>query len=125
MWDWDTCKDYDRLLALQTFMELGSEWKFSEELMERLEAVGCQIYTSRTSCVRVNDLRYNLSFAKKREIKSYQLPLSRDCLLQHAQDANYKTAIWRYCLQKKPQGSSPVGNGWKLERKDVSYSADG
>lgn len=104
--------------VLDAFMELGSEWDLSQEQMERLEAVTCLIYAAKTPCVHVNALRYNLFCARKGEIESHQLPPSRDCLKQHAQRANYQSAIWRRCLQQNPHIPNPVGHGWKLEKED-------
>ena len=51
-------------------------------------------------------------------MESYQLPPYRDCLVKHAQRANYQAAIWRRCLEKDPKVPSPIGRGWKTVKID-------
>ena len=64
---------------------------------------------------KVNDLRYHLFCVKKGEIESHQLPRTcRDCLVKHAQRANYQAGIWRRCLEQDPGVPSPIGRGWKI-----------
>lgn len=75
--------------VLDAFMELGSEWDLSQELMERPEAVTCLIFATKTPCAHVNALRYNLFSARKRDIESHQLPPSRRCLKQDPERATY------------------------------------
>lgn len=79
--------------VLQMVLELGTEWKRSEELIERLGAVTCQIHTPKTTCVHVNDMKYNIFCAKKGEIESHQLPPTTNCLQQQVQHAYYQAAI--------------------------------
>jgi hypothetical protein len=100
-----------------TFIELGQEWDLSPELMNKLEAFTCLLYAPKASSTKINDLRYHLFCAKKGEIESHQLPPCRDCLVKHAQRANYQAGIWRRCLEQDPQVPSPVGRGWKTEKE--------
>ena len=102
----------------ETFTELGQEWNLSPELMNKLEALTCQLYAPKTTTTTVNDLRYQLFCAKKGEIESHQLPPCRDCLVKHFQRANYQVAIWRRCLHQDPQVPSPVGRGWQMEGEE-------
>jgi hypothetical protein len=101
-----------------TFIKLGQDWDLSSTLMNNLEAVTCQKYTTKSTTTAINDLRYQLFCARKGEIESHQLPPCRDCLVKHAQRANYQAAIWRRCLQQDPQMPTPVGRGWKMELED-------
>ena len=100
-----------------TFLQLGQMWNLSRELMDRLEAFKCRLYAPKSSSTKVNDLRY-MFCAKRGEIQSYQLPPCRDCLVKHAQRANYQAAIWRRCLEQDPKVPSPVGRGWKIEKEE-------
>ena len=102
---------------LDTFLQLGQMWNLSRELMERLGAFTCLLYAPKSSSTKVNDLRYDLFCAKRGEIQSYQLPPCRDCLVKHAQRANYQAAIWRRCLEQDSKVPSPVGRGWKIEKE--------
>ena len=86
--------------------------------MDRLEAFKCRLYAPTSSSTKVNDLRYDILCAKRGEIHSYQLPPCRDCLVKHAQRANYQAAIWRLCLEQDPKVPSPVGRGWKIEKEE-------
>ena len=78
-----------------TFAEVGIEWDLSPSLMARLETFTCLWYALKSNTTDVNALRYNMFCSKKGEIESHQLPPCRDCLLLHAQRANYQAAIWR------------------------------
>lgn len=98
-----------------TFLELGKEWDLSPDLMDKLESFTCLLYAPKTPSTNVNELRYHLFCAKAGEIESHQLPPCRDCLVKHAERANYQAGIWRRCLQQDPNIPSPVGKGWKLE----------
>lgn len=102
-----------------TFTELGTEWNVSAALFEKLEAFTCLLYATKVSSTnfKVNDLRYHLFCAKNGEIESHQLPPCRDCLVQHAQRANYQAAIWQRCLEHNAAIPSPEGRGWKIERE--------
>ena len=53
----------------------------------------------------VNQLRYELFFAKGGEIE--------DTLKKHAMRANYQAGIWRRSLENDPDTLDPVGYGWK------------
>ena len=101
-----------------TLLQLGQMWNLSRELIDRLEAFKCRLYALKSSSTNVNDLRYDMFCAKIGEIQSYQLPPCRDCLVKHAQRANYQAAIWRRCLEQDPKVPSPVGRGWKIEEEE-------
>ena len=74
--------------------------------MGRLEALTCLLYDSKGSSTDINALRYNLFCAKKGEIESHQLPSCKDCLVKHAQRANYQADILR-SLEHVPQVPRP------------------
>ena len=96
----------------------------SNEIFEKLEQFTCAMYAgsssnkSRSSAAggnSVNELRYQLFCAKRGEAESSQLPPCRDCLFLHAQRANFQAAIWRRCLEPKPNVPSPSEHGWTEE----------
>ena len=74
--------------AKQAFTELSQSWDLSEDLFRSIEKVTCSFYSSGANASDVNDLRYNLFFAKNGEIESYQLPPCKDCLRKHTMRAN-------------------------------------
>ena len=74
----------------------------------------CSFYSSGANARDVNDLRYNLFFAKNGEIESYQLPPCKDCLRKHTMGANYEACIWRRSLQCSPSILDPFGFRWKM-----------
>ena len=74
----------------------------------------CSFYSSGANASDVNDLRYNLFFAKNGEIESYQLPRCKECLRKHTMGANYQACIWRSSLQCSPSILDLVGFGWKM-----------
>lgn len=101
--------------SCKTFTKLGDEWQLTQDLLQKLEASTCKLYALKTPTTTVSDLRYQLFCTRKGEIESHQLPPCRDCLVKHAQRANYQAAIWKRCLHQDPQVPSPIGRGWKLE----------
>ena len=72
----------------------------------------CSFYSTGANASDVNDLRYNLSFAK--EIESHQLPPCKDCLRKHTMRANYQVCIRRYSLQCSPSILDPIRFKWKM-----------
>ena len=82
------------------------------------EAFMCRLYALKSSSIKVNYRRYDMFSAKRGEIQSYQLPPCRECLVKHAQRANYQAAIWRRCLEQDPKVPSHVGRGWKIEKEE-------
>ena len=68
----------------------------------------------------VNELRYQLFCAKRGEAESSQLPPCRDCLLLHAQRANYQATIWKRCLDAKPTIPNPTEHGWTEEDNNLN-----
>ena len=108
----------------QAFKQLGQCWELNDEIFEKLEQFTCAMYAgsrsnkSRSSAAggsSVNELRYQLFCAKRGEAESSQLPPCRDCLFLHAQRANFQAAIWRRCLEPKPNVPSPSEHGWTEE----------
>ena len=102
----------------QAFSELGNNWKLSHDLFQKLEKFTCQLYAPKQPTTGVNELRYQLFCAKNGDIESHQLPPCHDCLLKHAQRANYQAGLWRRCLENDPQAPDPAENGWKIESED-------
>lgn len=106
----------------QVFKQLGQVWELSDEVFGKLEQFTCAMYAcSRSNKNRsvggtsVNELRYQLFCAKRGEVESSQLPPCRDCLFLHTQRANYQAALWKRCLESKPNIPSPSEHGWTKE----------
>ena len=99
----------------QTLSQLGEDWHVSQDLFLKLEIFACRLYGCKLQDPKVNELRYNLFCSKKGELESHQPPPCSDCLLKHAQRANYQAAIWKRSLIREANIPSPVGLGWTLE----------
>ena len=70
------------------------------------------MYASSTKTVQINQLRYEVFFAKRGEIESNLLPPCKDSLTKHALRANYQAGIWKRSLEIKSVIPDPEGNGW-------------
>ncbi len=81
------------------------------------------MYAPTTKTTKVNQLRYELFFAKRGEVDSSALPPCDDSLMQHIRRANYQAGIWRRCLVSKPDIPEPDGNGW-TRAEDGSLEID-
>ena len=83
--------------------------------MHFLSKFTCQMYVAATKTEDVNDLRYQLFCMKRGEVESSQLPPCRDCLIMHAQLANYQAAVWRRSLNPTAEIHNPIKHGWTEE----------
>jgi len=57
-------------------------------------------------------------FKKRGDRKSPASSLQRLSCEARKESSNYQIAIWKQCLEKDPQVSTPVGQGWKIEHED-------
>jgi hypothetical protein len=104
-------------LAQKAFKKLGESWLLSEAQLKSLEHITCAIYSSKNT-ESVDQVRYDM-FCAKNDVKSHQLPPCSNCLILHANRANYQAAVWRRSLMADPQCSSLVEcGGWKFELKE-------
>ena len=94
-----------------TFADLGAMWGVSESLLNKLEAFTCQMYATKTSVRKVNELRYHLFSSKKGCVEPHQLPPCADILHKHACSANYQAGVWQRSLEAYPEVPSPRGRG--------------
>ena len=65
----------------ETLTLLGSHWDLTDDLYKRLESLTCQLYCAILNVESVNELCYDMFFAKKGEIESWQLPPCSSSLL--------------------------------------------
>ena len=108
---------------IDVFRNLGKSWDLSQEILDDLQAFTCCMYAPTTKTTKVNQLRYELFFAKRGEVDSGALPPCDDSLMQHIRRANYQAGIWRRCLVSKPDIPEPDGNGW-TRAEDGSLEID-
>jgi len=94
------------------FSNLGSAWEISDQMFDTLQHFTRLMYASSTKTVQVNQLRYEVFFAKRGEIESNLLPPCKDSLTKHALRANYQAGIWKRSLETKSVIPDPEGNGW-------------
>ena len=96
----------------EMFRELGQSWEPSVDILKKLQAFICKLYTSSTTTVDINTARHQLFCARRGELESTQLPPCEDCLFMHTMRANYQAGIWRCSLQQHPLVPSPDKRGW-------------
>ena len=99
----------------ELFQEIGVQWTLTEDLLTKVQAFTCKLYSAKDDLGDINELRYKLFCAKKGEVESYQLPPCFDSFKQHAQRACYQAAVWHRSLEASSECPSPVGHGWVLE----------
>ena len=58
----------------ESFSSLGKEWIVPSYLNDELETFTCQLYLSKTSTTKVDDLRYGLFAEKKCNVEPHHLP---------------------------------------------------
>lgn len=97
----------------EMFTQLGMEWVLSDMLFQSLQALTCRLYCSQPGTDNINELRYRIFCAKKRNIHSTQLTPCVDCLFKHASRANFQAAIWKRSLQTCQETPTPIGCGWR------------
>jgi hypothetical protein len=76
-----------------------------------------RLYASSTTICDVNDLRYNLFYAKRGDVESTQLLPCKDCLYMHVLCANYQAAMWWLCLEMQPVGLDLKTCRWMMDEK--------
>ena len=103
----------------QAFLELGESWELTDELFQHLEKFSCIMYW-KDGPKDVNELRYHMYCTKNGEIELHQLPPCQDCLLKHAQRANYQAGLWRRTLCLNPGAPDPTQSGSKVENHNGS-----
>ena len=52
-------------------------------------------------------------FCRSKTPEPYQLPPTKDELLQHIKRANYQSFVWKQALDSSFEVESPVGHGWQ------------
>ena len=57
--------------------------------------------------------------SKDGDIRSNQLPPSKQSLSKHISRSNYQTCIWRNCLTPNHFLPSPSEHGWKIENDNL------
>ena len=104
---------------LETFTNLGNTWEFSAETFEILQHFTCLMYAPSTKTVMVNQLRYELFFAKRGQVESHLLPPCEVTLNKHVGRANYQAGVWKRSLEKQPVIPDPEGHGWKRDESGI------
>ena len=76
----------------EALKQLDDSWDLSDALFKSLQGFTCLLYNSRSPTTDVNELRYKLFCAKKREADSWQLPPCEASLFKHCLRAYYQAA---------------------------------
>jgi len=112
-------KHSNQLLDLIEFGEEPILRIDSEYLLSAIKFV-CLLYDEHFKSEDINSLRYKL-FTKK-GISGEKLSPTVDSLLQHLRRCNYQTYIWNNATSPILELSSPCGNGWKMDEKDLELT---
>ena len=86
----------------ETFNQLGQSREISKQLFNKIQLFTCHVYATTASTDEVNELCYQLVYAKRGEVECSQLPPCRYCLHMHVLRANYQASIWKWCNQTQP-----------------------
>ena len=93
------------------FARFGHQWTVPDDLFDILQELTCRLYPLRSTTCDVNDLRYELSRAKKR-VASGELPLCSDCLFmleEQTTKQQYGNTVWRSFLVYPTPQTGMVG----------------
>ena len=71
---------------------IGAEFHLDEQLQKDIEVIVCKLYNGKEE-TSMNLLCYHMF--KQGKFSDAMLPPNQDCLLKHAQRANYQAAIWK------------------------------
>ena len=97
--------------------DLGSAFKLPAGVQQKCEKFVCAMYGS-PSTADVNELRYKRFCL--RSSSSSQLPPKRNALQKRIQRVKFLTAVWRRCLEARPDVVSPHQHGWIVKDNDIS-----
>ena len=96
------------------FAKIGADFHLDEQLEKDIEALVCKLYKGKEETC-VNLLRYHMF--KQGKCSDARLPPNQDCLLKHAQRANYQAAIWKRSTIPVIGAPTPANHGWKFDAK--------
>ena len=99
--------------VIQALSQLGTSDLPSNETLEAVEKLVCQLFLSKTGICSLRALRWWL-FTKK-QAKSQHLPPTQAALHQAVLRAHYQLLIWNNDIVPNPVLPSPEGFGWKWE----------
>ena len=68
----------------------------------------------------VDELRYQLFYAKGGKVDPSALPPCKSTLVLHIKRANYQAGVWRRATVPNPEIPSPDQHGWEIEGENIS-----
>ena len=90
---------------------LGESLQITESLFCTIERMVCHLYGMPEEH-DIDNARYKM-FCRSKTPEPYQLPPTKDELLQHIKRANYQSFVWKQALDSSFEVESPVGHGWQ------------
>ena len=105
--------------VIQALSQLGTSDLPSNETLEEVEKIVCQLFLSKTDICSHRALRWWL-FTKK-QARSQQLPPTQAALHQAVLRAHYQLLVWNNNIVPNPVSPSPEGFGWKWERDEKAW----
>ena len=108
--------------VIQVLSRLGTSDLPSNETLEAVEKLVCQLFLFKTDICSLRAFRWWL-FTKK-QAKLQQLPPTQAALRQAVLRAHYQLLVWKKDIVPNPVLPSPEGFGWKWERKESVDPSD-
>ena len=102
----------------ESLSALGSAFKLAAGVQQKCEKFVCAMYGGSPSNADVNELRCK-PFCMSSSPSS-QLSSNRNALQKHIQCVNLQTAVWRRCLDARPDVMSPDQHGWIVKDNHIS-----
>ena len=94
-----------------TLCRFGSLVTVDDHALQHMERFICKVYSSKSSCVTVADLRWELF--KTKSFEGEKLPPTRNTLKPHIQRANFISRRDKSYTEPRPTMSHPKDNGWE------------
>ena len=109
-------KDNDKFR--QTMIDIGQSFDVTTELITSCETAICSMYGKKQTCV--NQLRHDMFGGQTTD--PCRLPPCKNAAHYHIRRANYQAAIWRRCLENRPNIPSPHGHGWEVKDDQITLT---
>ena len=98
---------------------LGDRFEPDNQTLKEVERSVCQLYNfgQFTNNNQVRCAKWN-----RQTTDVTKLPPCHDSVVLHIKRANYQTAVWKRALMREMNAPSPHGNGWIVNRNDITIS---
>ena len=101
------------------YHNFGTSDLLSNETLEAVEKLVCELFLSKTDICALMALR--LCLFTKKQARSQQLPPTQAALHQAVLHAHYQLLVWNHDIVPNPVLPSPEGFGWKWEEDEKAF----